>query len=404
MRVQRPQKQRRVRGGNIAIIMLVSIMGILAFAGLAIDWTYVRTTEFELKNAADAAAHAALLELRRSGDVSAARELAIDIAALNTAGGKSVTLTDESIAFGQWSYGDNSFTEAGSRVNGVRVRAGRVEGSADGPVKLFIGPLFGYNGAAVAETAVGAYRSRDIMISVDISTSMIEEMNDAVKAMSGFASNMELRALPNDRVGLNVFKSSATNITNLIDVEGNISKIKSDWDGDGKANTDKKKTSGVTNCYVTTCKPGIPGCTGTKNYNIPGAWMPQCSTMSPDGNFGGSNQGAGLLAARETLTSNDDRDNTQVIVFISDGRPSCPAGSACVAARSKYAVQQADAAAAAGINIFTISLNSTKSTAQTAFMASLVRGYGKAYETPDSADLQEILAEIEAEIPIALVE
>ena len=54
-----------------------------------------------------------------------------------------------------------------------------------------------------------------------------------------------------------------------------------------------------------------------------------------------------------------------------------------------------DAAAAAGVSIFTISLNSTKSATQTAFMASLARGYGKAYETPTSSQLTTILTEIE---------
>lgn len=394
------RSNRRQRRGNIAIIMVVCIFGLLTFAGLAIDWTYVRTTEFELKNATDAAAHAALLELRRSGDMDQARELAIEIASMNKAGGVPVTLTPDSIAFGQWDYFSGGFDPAGAKINGVRVSAARNDASADGPVNLFMGPLFGHQAAAVAETAVGAYRSRDIMVSIDISTSMIEEMNNAVTALVAFAVNMESRSLPNDRVGLNVFKSSATDITPLQDVEGNIGAIKTGWAGDGKSNMDKKKKSGVTNCYKTYCT--ATGC--SSKYELPGSWMPACSTMSPDGLFGGSNQGAGLLAARNTLTTNDDRDNTQVIIFISDGRPSCPSGTTCQAARIAYAQAQADAAYAAGINIFTISLNSTSSKSQTAFMASLVRGYGKAYETPTSADMAKILTAIEQEIPIALVE
>ncbi len=399
MRVNRTRQRR----GSITPLMLLSIMMLLLFAGLAIDFTYVRTTEFELKNATDAAAHAALVELRRSGDTTRAREMALAMAELNEAGGVPVHLSDEDVSFGEWDYNTGNFEASSAVVNGVRVRASRTAASIDGPVSLFVGPLFGHSASAVAETAVGAYRSRDIMFSLDISTSMIQEMNDAVDALVGFAVAMEGRSLPNDRLGLNVFKTSATTVTNLLDVDGNIGNIRTAWEGDGRANTDKKKISGVTNCYKTYCKSTIAGC-GGKSYVIPGAWMPACESWGHDGNWSGSNQGAGISAATSTLVNNDALQNTKVIIFISDGRPSCPAGSACVKARQQYAVDMATEAWKQNINVFTISLNATSSPAQTVFMASLVKGYGKAYETPTSTDLQAILLEIEQSIPIALVE
>ncbi|MBM4368379.1 MAG: VWA domain-containing protein [Deltaproteobacteria bacterium] len=392
-----------MRRGSVTPVMVLTLLILLTFAGLAIDWTYVRTSEFELKNATDAAAHAALVELRRSGDQGRARTLAKELAELNTAAGVPVHLSDDAVEFGEWDYETGTFIAGSAVQNGVRVTAERTEGSNDGPISLFIGPLFGHSASAVAETAVGAYRSRDIMVSIDISTSMIEEMDDAVKALVQFASSMQSRSLPNDRVGLNVFKTSATTISSLTDVDSNISALKTAWQGDGKSNRDKTKSTGVTNCYITYCKKAIAGC-GGKDYQLKGSWMPKCESWGHDGNWSGSNQGSGLLAASQTLTSNDTYHNTQAIIFISDGRPTCPAGSACVKARTQYAIDMANAAWNEGINVFTISLNATSSPTQTAFMASLVRGYGKAYETTTSKDLEEMLLDIESNIPIALVE
>ncbi len=393
----------RLRRGSVTPVMALTLLILLTFAGLAIDWTYVRTTEFELKNATDAAAHAALVELRRSGDQGRARVLAKELAVMNTAGGLPVHLADDGVEFGEWDYETGTFIAGSAVQNGVRVTAERTEGSIDGPISLFVGPLFGHSASAAAETAVGAYRSRDIMVSIDISTSMIEEMDDAVKALVEFASAMQSRSLPNDRVGLNVFKTSATTISNLTAVDGNIGTLKTAWQGDGKSNRDKAKSSGVTNCYITYCKKATSGC-GGKDYALKGAWMPKCESWGQDGNWSGSNQGAGLLAASQTLVNNDTFHNTQAIIFISDGRPTCPAGSACVKARTQYAVDMADAAWDEGINVFTISLNATASPTQSAFMASLVRGYGEAYETTSSKDLEEMLLDIETNIPIALVE
>ncbi|MBM4364607.1 MAG: VWA domain-containing protein [Deltaproteobacteria bacterium] len=381
---------------------------LLLFAALAIDFTYVRTTQFELHNAADAAAHAALVELRRSGDQRAATQLGQELGELNVAAGEHVTIDSSAFTYGEWDYASSTFLPGSALTNAVRVRADRSEAVPDGPVALLLGPMFEFDSADVAADAVGAFRSRDVMLVLDVTGSFLEEMNDAAAAVVLFLDEMNSRRLPNDRIGLNTFTGGSQMVTTLREIDGNYSSIRSTWYGDGRLNKDPRKTRGLTNCYQTACG-NRSYCGSMYRRNIPGSWMQSCNMVGDDGVSGWTSQGPGLRVARQHLDTNDTYGNTKVIVLISDGRPTCPGYSnsennPCALARAAYAYSQADAAYASGTNIFTVSMNTSRSTAQEAFMASLVRGYGKAYNTARSSDLQEILLEIAQSIPIALVE
>jgi hypothetical protein len=98
------------------------------------------------------------------------------------------------------------------------------------------------------------------------------------------------------------------------------------------------------------------------------------------------------------------RDEAQkVIVLVSDGMPN-------PASRRGPAVAAADRADAEGISIFTVTLTQEgpggdygSSGNDAAFNASLVRGFGKAFDTPNSEDLDELLLLVLAEIPVGLV-
>ena len=397
----------RRRRGSISIIMLVCTLGLILVAALAIDLTYVRTTQFELRNAADAAAHAALVELRRSGDEQSATSLGQQVAELNAAAGENVTIDDVAFSYGEWDYASSTFTAGSAVTNAVRVRADRNASQADGPIALLLGPLFNHDNVGASAAAVGAFRSRDVMVTLDVTGSFLQEMNDAVAAVVGFLDEMNTRRLPNDRIGLNTFTGGSVMVSNVSEIEYNYSTIRTKWYGDGKLNKNLTKSSGLTNCYRTLCNDRRYCGTSYDRY-LKGNWMQSCNAVGDDGIPNWTSQGPGLRVARQHLDANDTYGNTKVIVLVSDGRPTCPGGNAetnpCALARAAYAVQQADLAYASGINIFTVSMNSTNSPEQEAFMASLTRGYGKAYNTARSSDLQEILLEIAQSIPIALVE
>ena len=380
--------RQRARGGSIAIIMAFSIVVILLFAALAIDISYMRTAQFELHNAADAAAHAALVELRRSEDTTQARQLAKDVAAMNTVGGEAVQLADSQIEFGAWDYDNQSFTANGAYTNAVRVTIDRDGNAPQGALDLLMGPVLGHQDAELSASATGAYRYRDIIISQDITKSFWNEMNDGVAADLAFIDEMHSQNFPNDRLGLRTFTGyHEASFTTLQYLTTGYSTMRAKVYGDGKSNLDKTKTSGLTNCYVTPAYPGNP----KKRYNIPGAWMLPVACDN-------TNQGIGILNAATELLANSKAGNIKVIVLVSDGAPSGPW------ANGVYGIQMADYASSKGITIFTVSFNEDNDPVQKAYMASLTRGYGKAYDTPDSSKLKEILEEIAKSVPVALVE
>lgn len=98
---------------------------------------------------------------------------------------------------------------------------------------------------------------------------------------------------------------------------------------------------------------------------------------------------------------------TRVIVLVTDGNAQCcvsgvcSATTACALDRAQYGVAMADAAAAAGISIFTVSFGADPD--QHLYNKSLARGIGGAYDTPNASELASILTLIAGRIPIALV-
>jgi hypothetical protein len=90
-----------------------------------------------------------------------------------------------------------------------------------------------------------------------------------------------------------------------------------------------------------------------------------------------------------------------------DGYPgNSPNGAnACNAAHTltQYAVSQADAAAAAGIDLFVIGFYNSATDTSAKFAASLVRNKGVAWITNDSTQLGTILKQIPSHLPVSIV-
>lgn len=390
-------RKLRRRRGNVAIIMAFSMTVIMLFTALAIDVSYLRTTEFELQNAADAAAHAALVDMRLGFSEADATTRALTIGGMNTAAGSAVTIDPNDVVFGQWDFATSAFVAGASPSNAVSVTARRTEGSLDGPINLLIGPYVGEpTGQAVAD-ATGAYRSRDIVIVQDITGSFVEEINDARDADVAFIDYMHEHAIPNDQIGMVVFTGGSRNFTALQDSYSNYASVRTQWYGDGKLNTDTTKTSGITNCYQT--YPS--GALRPAPWN--GLWM----GLSCAAGGGGTSQGAGIQAGLNMLAATTRPDNLPVLVLVSDGKPQCSYSSAaCDATRAAYGTTMADLAGTRNVNIYTVSFNQDNDATQRAYLRSLSRGYGVGHEkdTPDSSQLQELLRDIASSIPLALVQ
>src|SRR5687767_625079 len=154
---KRPTGRRGATMTWVAILLVVFV-GVVA---LAIDWGYAYYTAQKLQNAADAAALAGVKRVWYSH--STARELAIAMAGNNEAGGASVVLNDNpsndpngDVIIGHYDEATRAFTATLDRqiANAVAVNARRTTGSANGPLPLIFGGIFGIDQAEITRWGI----------------------------------------------------------------------------------------------------------------------------------------------------------------------------------------------------------------------------------------------------------
>ena len=123
--------------------------------------------------------------------------------------------------------------------------------------------------------------------------------------------------------------------------------------------------------------------------------MPECS---------GTNIGAGLDAAIGLL-SGLATELPPAIILVTDGKPNSSLPGYSDQDLADWAVDSADAAAAAGISIFAVFYSDGGGNAGAGFVAGLIRGDGTFHNAPDPNNIAESMAEICLQgLPIALVE
>lgn len=410
---------RNERAGNFGVLFGVTLTGLLGFGALAVDLSFVRNTRSQLRNAVDASAHAALIELRRTESTSAATAMAQSIAAQNLVGGKPLTLSSADVVYGQWDFTTSTFTAGVSPPNAVQVNATRDETSADGPIALFFAPIFGTTAAEGAASAVSAYRSREVMIVQDVTGTFQVSMDVAREADLLFLQYMIDNNFPGDRIGMTVFTGAGEVFTPLTSVESGGSSVYAQWNGDGRPTCDPCGTiwTSVFNedlTGLTICFEGEWGSEPPAPFDAD--HMISCAAGNPDPGPGahafGTAPAGGLNAAIEEFDANGIAGNARVIVYVSDGRPQCynldTMTDSCAAARGVDGQNAALDAAARGISIYPVSIcegcSASARTQQFAYNETLVAGYGRAYTTDDYDDLPSILLDIAKAIPVAIVQ
>lgn len=381
-------------------MMAVCMAVFFGFAALGFDLAYVRYARLQLQNATDAAAHAALVRLRATGSTTQARQMALTIAAQNLVWGKHLTLQDADVTFGGWDFADKTFTTGVSPANAVQVSGLRhATRGVDGAIGLTFGRILGQSSVDMAHYGTAAYRIRSIVVAQDITGSFAGDIDSARDADLVMLDALRSFNVPADRIGMQLFTGDGTQWTPLTNLNTGFNTVRNQWRGDGKASNDDTKTSGLTVCNKLDLNPSI-----SAPFNH--GWVPACSTGGD-----GTNQGNAIRRSMNQLLSQSQDYETRVIVLITDGDPaccttsgssvSCSSTNACAAARAQDGLNMADAAAAADISIFTVSYGASAS--QAAYNASLARGIGVGYNTPDKNELASILTQIAGKIPIALV-
>jgi len=135
---------RREAAGFSVLYITIIITVLVAFGSLAVDFGRVSMAKTQLRQAADAAARAAVTQL---GSPSAAQDLAVQYAAYNNCDGVQVAVDrTKDIDFGYWDTAQHTFTVltgAGrSAANAIRVYCRR---TGTNGIPLILGGVIGKN-------------------------------------------------------------------------------------------------------------------------------------------------------------------------------------------------------------------------------------------------------------------
>ncbi|MBW1877132.1 MAG: VWA domain-containing protein [Deltaproteobacteria bacterium] len=368
---------------------------VLGFAALGVDLSFMQLTELQSQYAADAAAHAAFVRYRATGDPTQGVAAAEYMLSQNLVGGAPAEL--HHLHYGSWTNGvfDNGDPEA----NAVEAHVQRKNSNA---IPLFFAGFLGHPTQEVESWSVTAGHPRQIMMVQDITGSFRDDIDKARVADLAFLDYLLEHPYPNDMIGMSTFVGGvqATAWSPLeytstgADIYAHWQKL--DW----------------CNCHQDALQDyfGNPEdwCTGSL-CPVP-SWQEYCDVYGEGHNMRPSMvdcwsvgvntaPGPGIDQAVDELLARGEEKAFRAIILVSDGLPCCGADTE---PREAAAVVAADRAWANGIHVWSVAFNNGGG--DFAFLQSLSRGMGRAYETPDAAALQGILLEIAASIPVLTVQ
>lgn len=225
------------RRGAILVLVAFLIPVLAIMAAFAIDVAWMQLVRTELRTATDAASRAGAKELSLEQDISRARAAAINAAARNRVAGKPLALAGDDVVFGTSQQANAAsrfvFTPGGDTINAVRVTGRRQQGSAGGPVSLFLGGLLGVQQFEPAQTATSTILDRDICLVLDRSGSMrgqkIQDLKDAVTV---FLDELD-DTLPDEQVALASYSTTSRLDQPLTKNYGTIRDTVDEFEADG---------------------------------------------------------------------------------------------------------------------------------------------------------------------------
>jgi len=391
---------RRARRGNYSVFLGFLLPVFLGFAALSVDTSWVRMAESQAQDVADASAHAALIELRRTGSTTNAEAAAKTIRDRNRVANESAQVTE--IAFGNWERG-GAFAESTVRPNAVSTTVGRYE-KKDG-VDLLFARIWGRDEASVEASAVAASRSLHVVLVMDITGSFSGEIAEAAGAAVAFLNILEDSHGKYDKVGMATFYyiygHERTPLT-LLDDTTAISDIRDDWQA-------IRHASKIHNCWPDPENDG------------PRPNMPREYYCDWTNNEQGTDHHVGVVMARDMYSRETDPFAYRAMVVLTDGQPinlkasTVRADNGIVDDRwpvyegpvphtesqiRTEAVAQATAAwDEQRIHTWVVSFRETNY-----FMRNMVHGDGVFYYTTNKDELRPIFEEIAYSLPLLIVE
>lgn len=372
--------------------MMLFLTMAMGLAALSIDLAWMRLAAAQAQDVADAAAAAALIELRRTGDPDLAEDAAQEFVARNVVGRGPAELLD--VEFGRWDEEGQEFSPDPVSPHAVRVVVGRPE---DNPLDLYFAQLAGQNTFSVERESIAATRSMQVVLVIDITQSFQSDIGEARAAAIAFLDLLTATHGEYDMVGMVLYY-------NRFGVEYTPLRYLDDEAWDHAARTQWAKIN-------TASQPNLL-------YFLTGGRNPAMPRQYPD--EGGTDHHPGLAMALTMFSERPDPFAFRAVVVLTDGNPTNltnandrtghgytetrwrqyrgPIPHAAWQSRLKT-LEVADRLwAEQDVHVWSISYD-----AKEQFLKDMTTGVGKFYYTEDAADLTAIFAEIASSLPVAAV-
>ena len=438
----------RRQGGNYSVMMVSMLSVLMGFGALSMDVSLMRLAQSEAQDVADAAAHAAIVELKATGDATMAEEAAAEVIAANTIVGGVPQITQ--VEMGSWSDQSRVFTP-GPVSNGVRVSVGRTGSNA---VPLLMAPIFGWDHVDVRGSAVAATKSLQVILVIDITGSWHQKnFLKAREASVAFLDVLHGGHGDWDEIGMVLFMQrfgwEYTPWTLIEDSENNSALVRNKWSllnvgsyaGDYQASW--AVGSNINSKYVA-CKVY-----GTNNATTGGSpWSGWCSSGSscyqttkknkhslsvPTGGCypampryfsdeGGTDHTTGMYMAKQMFQENVDPTAYKAMIVLTDGQPNgYSSATGSIRSTQPYnetrfrEYKRTTSHSTAQIETDTVSLANQMYTNQgvntwfvsfveyRAFMENAATGDGWFSLATSSADIVPIFEEIARSLPVSIV-
>ena len=144
-----------LHSGFSAIYLLISLVALLGFASLAVDYARVQMARTKILYAADAAARAAAMQIPNG--VDAVQSAAMAIAGSNDADGTNIIVDPKTdIEIGTWDASARKFAVSDFNQNAVRITVNRTAARSTG-IKLFFAGIFGSGTCDTKASAIAVF-------------------------------------------------------------------------------------------------------------------------------------------------------------------------------------------------------------------------------------------------------
>jgi len=344
--------------------------------GFSVDLANMQRARTELRTATDLASKAAADELSATnGDTVAAIVAGKSIASQNVVAGDLFTLDSGDFAFGrsvEQTDGTWLFTANQTPLNAVQVNGRRTSGSADGPIHLFFGFLYGHPNFEPEFTSTATFIDVDICLVLDRSSSMKLAVTDPAGGM-GSEDPRKCVAPMSDSRWIAVDGAVSTFMTRISASTSNEQVAVVTFASDNTSSCGETNLAATVDADLTTNATTINTAMSTRSSSV---WN------------GNTEIDAGINLAQTVLTGAQARPlANKVMIVLTDG-----------VYTGSDPVPNATAANVAGITIHTITfgINANQTDMQDVAQA----GGGSHFHAPDTTTLNSIFSELAGKLTI----